>query len=186
MTNMKLKLKNEHFHIERRFMDKATYLKEHFPPQSVISLQNITLSQNFTTHFSDHENLKKLVINSSFGDLIPASALLDTGSAESKFLLKELESLRKNIVTTPYFKKNYGTITDTDLEKAIAKAKADTFVRDYTMLLMFEKIVKLACEFQNYMKGKDNCNLSELQSKIAKAKNLLETQKFPKIKKQGE
>ncbi len=160
-------------------MDKATYLKEHFPPQSVISLQNITLSQNFTTHFGDHENLKNLVINSSFGDLIPASALLDTGSAESKFLLKELENLRDAKPYTEYINRNYGKLKYDKMPELI-RLTTDAVIRDYTALLMFEKIVKLACELQGYMKGKDNCNLSQLQRNITEAKEILIKKKFAK------
>ena len=178
IKDMKLKLMNEHFHIERRFMDKATYLASRFGKTEVLPLGNINLSQNFTTHFNNYQKLKELALNTSFGKLLPASSLLDTNSADSKMLLNELGKLRDNIKTAPYFKKNYGTLTDKELETEIKKLKIDTPVRDYTMLLIFEKIVKLGCELQKYTNKTDNCKLSELQAKITDAKQLLVNKKF--------
>ncbi len=181
IANMKLKFRNEHFHIERRFMDKATYVTDQFGKEDTLPLGNINLSQNFTKHYSNHDNLKTVALNSSFGDLIPASALLDTGSAESKFLLKELVDLRGTDPYTKYTEKNYGKVEVGEMTKLIV-ATTDAVIRDYTALLMFENIVKLACQFQNYSGGKDNCNLSELQRQITEAKTLLETKKFAKPK----
>ena len=179
-----LKFKNEHFHIERRFISKQEYITEYLKiKETFLSVNHINLSQNFTKHFNNHENLKKLTLNSSFGNLITASSLLDTNSATSRALLKDMENLRDNIKRTPYFKKNHGASNKETLEAAIVTAEIDALVRDYVMLLMFENIVKLACEFRNYTGGKDNCNLSELQSKITKVKNILTTQKFLKLQK---
>ena len=179
ITNMKLKLKNEHFHVERRFVDKATYLKDYFPAKSNASLKNVTLSQsNLTKHFSEHAQIKKLALNSSFGNLITASALLDTKSKDSKIFLEELKKLRANIKSTPYFRKNHGALTAKQLETEIKELKIDAPVRDYTMLLIFEKIVKLGCELQKYTNKTDNCKLSELQAKITDAKQLLVNKKF--------
>ncbi len=182
IKDMKLKLKNEHFHIERRFMDKATYVASRFGKEEVLPLGNINLSQNFTKHFNNHEKLKELGLNSSFGKLLPASALLDTGSTDSKILLRELITLRDAKPYTEYTKKNYGKLKDGTMPKLI-KATTDAVIRDYTMLLIFEKIVKLGCELQKYTNKTDNCKLSELQAKITKAKNLLETKKFAKPSK---
>ncbi|MCH9852287.1 MAG: hypothetical protein K0U45_02155, partial [Alphaproteobacteria bacterium] len=56
----------------------------------------------------------------------------------------------------------------------------DAVIRDYTALLMFEKIVKLGCELQGYTKGKDNCNLSQLQRNITDAKQVITNKKFKK------
>ncbi len=180
-ANRALKFKNEHFHVERRFVDKKTYTTKYLnKEETFLSFNNINLSQNFTTHFNNHTNIKKVALNSSFGDLIPASALLDTGSAESKFLLKELENLRDADRYALDLKQAYSRGLDvTKMNKLILAAK-DSMIRDYTMLLMFEKIVKLACEFQDYMKGKDNCNLSQLKRQIIDAKQILIDKKLKK------
>ncbi len=178
-----LKFKNEHFHVERRFVSKQEYLKKHFSDKENASLKNINLSQNIAKHFGEHYQLKTVALNSSFGKLLPASALLDTNSANSKLLLNDMVRLRENIQRTPYFKKNHGTLSKEQLEADIRAAKVDGFVRDYTTLIIFENIVKLACELRTYTSQQDNCNLSELQGKITKAKEILTTQKLPKIKK---
>ncbi|MCH9852554.1 MAG: hypothetical protein K0U45_03535 [Alphaproteobacteria bacterium] len=120
-----------------------------------------------------------MALNSSFGNLITASALLDTKSTDSKIFLEELKKLRDGKPYTAYIKKNYGEVTD-DAMTELIKLTTDAVIRDYTMLLMFEKIAKLACEFQKYTEGKDNCNLPQLQRNITDAKKLLETQKFAK------
>ena len=173
-----LQFKNEHFHIERRFMSKQEYVKKHLPAQSNSSLNNINLSQSFTKHFQNHTNLKRLTLTSSFGDLIPASTLLDTNSTDSKFLLEELKKLRNTQPQTAALKKAYKQKSaDKEFSKIIAGAENDA-IRDYTMLLTFENIVKLACQLQNYAGGKDNCNLSQLQRQITDAKQLLVTKKF--------
>ena len=176
-----LKFRNEHFHVERRFVSKQKYLTEYLGASEALSLQNATLSQSsLTKHFNNHTNIKKVALNSSFGDLIPASALLDTGSIDSKILLDELVNLRGDNPQEAALTKAYSQkVTTEELPKIIAAAE-DSMIRDYTMLLMFEKIVKLGCELQGYTKGKDNCNLSQLQRNITDAKQVITNKKFKK------
>nr|MCH9843896.1 M23 family metallopeptidase [Alphaproteobacteria bacterium] len=176
-----LKFRNEHFHVERRFVSKQKYLTEYLGASEALSLQNATLSQSsLTKHFGKHAQIKKLVLNSSFGDLIPASALLDTGSIDSKILLDELKKLRGDNPHKAALEKAYSQKVDTDALAKIIAAAEDSMIRDYTTLLMFEKIVKLGCELQGYAKKADNCNLSQLQRNITDAKQVITNKKFKK------
>ncbi len=168
-----LKFKNEHFHVERRFVSKQEYMQKYLnKEETFVSFNNINLSQNVAKHFGEHQQIKNLAVNSSFGDLIPASALLDTGSTDSKILLDELKKLRGNDPKKANSKKAYSISDITELPSIIKGAK-DSAIRDYTMLLTFENIVKLACELQHKSNQTDNCNLSQLQRQITDAKQLL-------------